>query len=142
TDSMMVVSLSQTEKDVFMFSIPRDLYVDYGRACPSGYQGKVNAFLSCINSGKKDTEIRERLSQTQKLIGGIFGLDIQYGVQVNHSVIKEAVDAVDGIEVEIEGSGGASGILDRNFDWRCNYECYLVRYENGTHKIDGERALF
>jgi|AntRauTorcE11897_2_1112592.scaffolds.fasta_scaffold09754_2 LCP family protein required for cell wall assembly len=142
TDSMLVVSLSQTKNDVFMFSVPRDLYVEYGRACPSGYQGKINAFLSCINSGESDEDIRERLSQTQELVGDIFGLDIQYGAQINHSVIKEAVDAVGGIEVDVEGSNGAGGILDRNFDWRCNYECYLVRYDDGVHKLDGEAALF
>ena len=40
TDSMMVISVDQTKKNAVMFSIPRDLWVDYGQSCLAGYQGK------------------------------------------------------------------------------------------------------
>jgi len=142
TDSMLVVSIDQKNKNIYMFSVPRDLYVEYGTACISGYAGKINAYYSCVNSDNTASAEQERLSQTQKLVGDIFGLDIQYGIHVNHTVIKEAVDAVGGIDVNIQGSEGAPGILDRNFDWRCNYKCYLVKYTNGVHHLDGEHALF
>lgn len=143
TDSMMVVSIDQTQKNVYMFSIPRDLYVEYKMACNSGYSGKINEYFNCVNSDYKNPEAeQERLSETQKFVGAIFGIDIQYGVHVNNTVIKDAVNAVDGVDVDIQGSGGASGILDRNFDWRCNYTCYLVKYDNGVHHLDGEHALF
>ena len=142
TDSMLVVSLDQNNKNIYMFSIPRDLYVDYGEACMSGYSGKINAYFSCSNPGTSKEDEEDRLLKTQKIVGDIFGLDIQYGVHVNHTVIKEAVDAIGGIDVDIQGSNGDPGILDRNFDWRCNYNCYLVKYDNGVHHIDGEHALF
>lgn len=142
TDSMLVVSIDQKNKNMYMFSVPRDLYVEYGMACISGYSGKINAFFSCVSEDDTVEAEQDRLSQTQKLVGDIFGLDIQYGIHVNHTVIKEAVDAVGGIDVKIEGSNGAPGILDRNFDWRCNYKCYLVKYDNGIQHLDGEHALF
>jgi LCP family protein required for cell wall assembly len=142
TDSMMIVSVDQTNKNVYMISIPRDLYVDYGMACPAGYRGKINAYFSCADTGETAEAEQNRLSATQKLVGDIFGLTIQYGVHVNHTVIKQAVDAVGGVDVDIQGSNGAPGILDRNFDWRCNYTCYLVKYDNGVHHLDGEHALF
>lgn len=142
TDSMLVVSLDQNNKNIYMFSIPRDLYVDYGEACMSGYSGKINAYFSCSNPGTSKEDEEDRLLKTQKFVGNIFGLDIQYGVHVNHTVIKEAVDAIGGIDVDIQGSNGDPGILDRNFDWRCNYNCYLVKYDNGVHHLDGEHALF
>ncbi len=141
TDSMMVVSVNQTTKQTYMFSVPRDLYVKYGQACVSGYQGKINAYFSCVNDGTSDAAENDRLAKAQTFIGNIFGLDLQYGVHVNNSVIRDAVNAVGGVDVDIEGDG-ASGILDRNFDWRCKYTCYYVKYDNGVHHLDGDHALF
>jgi hypothetical protein len=37
TDSMMVMSIDQTNKNAYLISIPRDLWVQYGEACDSGY---------------------------------------------------------------------------------------------------------
>jgi LCP family protein required for cell wall assembly len=143
TDSMMVISLDQDEKVVDLFSIPRDLYVEYGMACNSGYQGKINEYFSCVNGDfENQSAEEERLTKTRAFVGEIFAMDIQYAVHVNHTVIKEAVDAVGGIDVDIQGSNGDPGIYDRNFDWRCNYECFYVKYDNGVHHLDGEHALF
>ncbi len=143
TDSMMILSIDQTNKNAYMFSIPRDLYVQYGMACNSGYSGKINEYFNCVNDDYSNPAAeQQRLTQTQAFAGKIFGLDIQYGIHVNNTVIKQAVDAVGGIDVDIEGSNGDPGVLDRNFDWRCNYKCYLVKYTNGVHHLDGEHALF
>jgi LCP family protein required for cell wall assembly len=148
TDSMMVMSIDQKSKGVVMFSIPRDLYVKYGQDCVSGNRGKINAYFSCVNDGTSDADEQDRLTKTQQFIGEIMGLDIQYGVHVNNTVIKEAVDAVGGVDVDIQGNGpvpygvAAGSVLDRNFDWRCNYKCYLVKYSPGVHHLDGEHALF
>jgi LCP family protein required for cell wall assembly len=141
TDTMMVLSIDQKNKNAYMFSIPRDLYVEFGTACVSGYAGKINEYFSCVNDGTDSAAEQDRLTKTQKLVGDIFGLDIQYGVHVNQTVVKESVDAVGGIDVKIEGDG-APGILDRNFDWRCNYKCYLVKYTNGVHHLDGASAMY
>jgi LCP family protein required for cell wall assembly len=142
TDSMMVVSVDQKNKNIYMFSIPRDLYVEFGKNCTSGSYGKINEYFNCVNDGTSKADEQDRLTKTQKLVGDIFGLDIQYGVHVNHTVIKEAVDSVGGVDVDVQGSEGEPGVLDRNFDWRCNYTCYLVKYDNGVHHLDGEHALY
>lgn len=143
TDSMMVITANQKEKTAAMFSIPRDLYVKYGMACNSGYEGKINEYFNCVNSDWDSKEAEdERLEKTRKFVGDLFGLDIQYAVHINNTVLKEAVDAVGGVDVDIQGSNGDPGVLDRNFDWRCNYTCYLVKYDNGVHHLDGEHALF
>jgi len=142
TDSMLVVSVDQNDNDVYMFSVPRDLYVEYGSACAEGYSGKINSYFSCVSAGTDAQDEQERLTGVQKLVGDIFGLDIQYGVHVNRTVIEEAVDAVGGIDVDIQGSNGDSGVLDRSFDGACNNTCYYVKYDNGVYHLDGVHALY
>ena len=139
TDSIMVVSINQTKKDAYMFSIPRDLWVRYGTACNSGYEGKINEVYSCYSdNGENEKAGSDALRNS---VGEVTGLDVQYYAHVNYSVVRDSVDAVGGVEVVID-SNDPRGILDRNFDWKCNYECYYVKYDNGpTGNMDGEHAL-
>lgn len=141
TDTMMIVSIDQHKDNAYVFSVPRDLYVQYGMACPSGYGGKINEYFSCSDTGTSKAAEQDRLAKTEKFVGNIFGLDIQYGIHANLTVVRDVVNAVGGIDVNIVGDG-APGILDRNFDWRCNYTCYLVKYTNGVHHLDGNAAMY
>jgi anionic cell wall polymer biosynthesis LytR-Cps2A-Psr (LCP) family protein len=153
TDSMMILSVDQTKKNAYMISIPRDLYVDYGRACPAGYQGRINAFFSCISSGTDDAAEQERLNETQELVGEIFDMDIQYGAHVNYTVVRDVIDAIGGeITLTIE-SRHPNGILDSNFDWKCGAsynerlancppDGHFLQYPNGEVTLDAEHALY
>ncbi|HEY8886214.1 MAG TPA: LCP family protein [Candidatus Microsaccharimonas sp.] len=159
TDSIMVLSVNQTTKDAFTFSIPRDLVVKYGEACVSGYSGKVNVYFSCANDGTDDAAEQDRLTKTQAFIGDIVGMDIQYGVHVNYTVMRDVVNAIGGsITVNIEGDEGQGpqaniGIMDSNFDWKCgaNYAkrktvCppngHFIEYNPGNQTLDAEHALY
>lgn len=140
TDSLMVMSVNQKTKDVFMVSIPRDLWVEFGAVCLSGYQGKVNEVYSCYSNDGEDEAAGA--AGLQKKIGSILGLDIQYYVHLNFTAVVELVDAVGGVDVTIESNPEGMGILDRNFDWKCGYRCYYVKYEDGERAhLDGEHAL-
>lgn len=136
TDSIMVVSVDQDKNDAFVVSIPRDFHVQYGEACVSGYQGKINVVYSC----HKDKGEEEASAALRAKVGEVLGLDVQYSAHVNYTVLREAVDAVGGIDVVIE-STDTRGILDRNFDWQCGYKCYYVKYPNGPVHLDGIHAL-
>ncbi len=139
TDSIMVLSVDQDKKDAFMVSIPRDLWVKYGTACNSGYEGKINELYGCFSDNGDEKEAGA--VALAKKVGQVTGLDIQYQVHVNYTVVRESVDAVGGISVKVESSD-PRGILDRNFDWKCNYKCYYVKYANGeVAQMDGEHAL-
>lgn len=147
TDSMMVLSVDQTKKNAVMFSIPRDLWVDYGQSCVAGYQGKINAFYECAKQGTSDTAGATKL---KAMVGDVFGIDIQYYAKVNYSALKQAVDAVGGIGVVID-SDDPRGVMDTNFDWQCGtwaqrkIKCppngHMVDYPNGMVTLDGEHAL-
>lgn len=159
TDSIMVLSVDQTNKNAYMVSIPRDLYVKYGMACNSGYQGKINEYFNCVNEDyNSDSAEEERQSKTREFIGGILGIDIQYSAHVNYSVMRDLVSALGSITVNIQGSGGAPGVMDSNFDWKCKggnayaslatmkKNCppngHFIDYPNGPVELDAEHALY
>lgn len=140
TDSIMVISVDQDKKDAYLISIPRDLWVDYNTTdCLVGYRGKINAAYLCASNDGQDE--RAGAAALQAKAGEILGLDVQYYIHLNFTAVVEAVDAVGGVEVTIE-TDDPRGILDRNFDWKCNYTCFYVKYEQGeVAQLDGERAL-
>ena len=90
TDSMMVLSIDQNKKNAYMVSVPRDLYVKYGRACDAGYAGKINVYFNCVNNDwKSDSAEDERQKETRSFVGEILGMDLQYSVHVNYSVMRD-----------------------------------------------------
>ncbi len=139
TDSIMVMSVNSEKNDAYMISIPRDFYVKYGAPCTAGYEGKINALFSCYsNEGEDETRGANKLMDK---VEEITGLDMHYYAHVNWGVLVKAVDSVGGVDVKIESSD-PRGILDRNFDWVCNYRCYYVNYKQGEiAHLDGEHAL-
>lgn len=158
TDSMMILSVDQKNKNAFMISIPRDLYVKFGQACNSGYAGKINEFYNCAHDGKGVDADRAALTKEADFVGNIMGLDVQYGVNVNYTVMREMVNAVGGsITVNIE-SRDPRGQMDSNFDWKCGVgdrkvsraevlrRCppsgHFIDYKNGPVTLDAEHALY
>lgn len=166
TDSIMVISINQTTKDAYMISIPRDLEVQYGELCSAGSRGKINAYYnSCAGGGNGNIAAdRAALMKMGGLVGKVVGLDIQYGVNVNYTVMRDLVNAIGGITVVIEGNGPVpSGIkpgsvMDSNFDWKCGVgdrkvsraevlrRCpprgHFIDYEPGPVTLDAEHALY
>ncbi len=151
TDSIMVVSIDQKKKNAYMLSIPRDLWVEYGKACLSGYEGKINEVYGCNSElGKNE---KEGATALRKKVGSILGLDIQYYAHVNYSVVRDVVKATGPITVDIQGSNGDPGVMDSNFDWKCGPDyatrikrCppngHFIDYKNGPAVLDAEHALY
>ncbi len=139
TDSIMVVSINQDTKDAIMVSIPRDLWVQLDGGCVVGYQSKINTVFFCSSNDGEDEGAGSQALMSK--VSEVTGLDVQYYAHINFTAVIEAVNAVGGVEVIID-SDDERGILDRNFDWKCNYTCYYVKYPNGpTGLMDGEHAL-
>ena len=137
TDSIMVISIDQEKKNAIMFSVPRDLWIDYGVDCIAGYSGKINALYECAKDGTSEQEGANKLKSK---VSEVFGIDIQYYAKVNYTALQDAVNAVGGITVTID-SDDPRGIYDPNFDWQCNYRCKMVKWPNGPAQLDGEHAL-
>ena len=130
TDSIMVLSVNQDTKKTFMTSMPRDMWVDYGQACLSGYSGKINVLYSC--GAENDDSAKGSMLLADK-VGEVFGLDIPYYVKVNYTVVRELTSALGGVTVTIESSN-PRGIYDSNMGT-------LLRLPNGPATLQGEQAL-
>ncbi len=140
TDSIMIISVDQEKNDSYMISLPRDLWVQYEQTCTVGNQGKINAVYFCASDDGQDE--KAGAAALQRKAGDILGMDIQYYIHLNFTAVVDAVNAVDGVTVKVESNPKGMGILDRNFDWKCNYKCYYVKYADGeVATMDGEHAL-
>jgi len=137
TDSIMIVSIDTKNNKAFMLSIPRDLYVDI----PGNGYAK-------INEAYQDGE-REHFSESGYASGGMgllektvsehFGITLHYYALVDYAAVRQAVNAVGGIDVTIN-STDPRGLYDPSVDLNNNYKP-LVKLSNGVNHLDGTAAL-
>lgn len=111
TDTMITVSIDPTTDQVVMFQLPRDT-VDV--PVPSGpaqklwgsvYQGKINSWF--VNNRKRadlwpGTDQTRGYNALKSIIGNLYGIDIQYFVEVNFDGFQEIVDALGGVTVNVQ----------------------------------------
>ncbi|MBU1118988.1 LCP family protein [Patescibacteria group bacterium] len=131
TDTIMVASIKfdkeTGEKDVALLSIPRDLYVPV----QDGRQSKINSVYSI---GARDGE-NEGARLIANVISDITGLPIHYYVRVDFEGFRKVIDALDGVDVEVDRSFVDTRYPTYNYGWQ------TVEFEKGIHHMDGETAL-
>ncbi len=128
TDSIMVLSVNKSTKTASMVSMPRDLWVDYDTACVAGYSGKINALYQCY---AENGDVSKGANALGDKVGEVFGLDIQYYVKVNYTVVRELTTALGGVPVMVESSD-PRGLYDFNTK---------LKVPNGQVTLQGEQAL-
>ncbi|HNA98867.1 MAG TPA: LCP family protein [Marmoricola sp.] len=164
TDSIQLVSINARTKQAEMIAIPRDTWVTLPKPCVVGYQSKINAVFECAAAGDRDapdydphffSSLQKEVKQYKKretagaaalmkVVGQVTGLKPAYYVHVNYSVVRDSVNAVGGVKVNIVGSGH-EGIFDTNLDYPCPQErksCRRVYYpRDGVYELNGTQAL-
>ena len=137
TDSILVASIDQDKKTSKIFSIPRDLWVNYtvpgGDAmnCVVGTQGKINATYMCaLNEYKNNKDQASRYFARK--ISEITGLNLHYYVALDWSALKTVVDELGGIDVDVYADD-ENGIHDT---------CQHLDLPRGVnYGLDGDKAL-
>ena len=97
TDTIMVASYNLKTNQLFLFSIPRDLWLP-------ALQTKANAVYQIGLSQSSG------LGLTKTVMGNILGLPIHYGLRVDFRGFTAAVDTLDGVDILIDKS-----FVDLNF---------------------------
>lgn len=88
-DTMMLASFNPADKDVQIYSIPRDTY--YERKGSNGTaQHKINASYG-----------KGKAAGVVKSVEGLTGAPVHYYVQIDYNAVESIVNAVGGIEVVV-----------------------------------------
>ncbi len=120
TDSIMVAHIDVAAKKLTLISIPRDLMVKY-----QGTDMKINAVYVVAGEGIPG------LDALGSVVGQVTGLKIYQHMLVGYTALKDAVNAVGGITVDIT-SPDPRGIYDPNMG---------LRLANGPQQLNGDQVL-
>lgn len=130
TDTIMVAYLNPQTKKTSILSLPRDIWVSEIRAKLNtayhygGFKMAGDSLYSLTNKGISNTII------------------------VDFSLFKDLVDAIGGIEVDVQNSftdekypieGRENDLCDGDRTYACRYE--TIVFNSGIQKMDGELAL-
>ncbi|HJY98262.1 MAG TPA: LCP family protein [Patescibacteria group bacterium] len=136
TDTMIVASIALSSPSVSLVSIPRDLWIPEIRA-------KVN---SAYYWGKQRDE--GGIPFAKVIVEKVIGTPIHYGIVVDFSSFREIIDAIGGIEVNVERgftdklypiTGRENDLCGGDLSFGCRYE--TVTFSPGIQKMNGETAL-
>ena len=108
TDSILVASINQENKSAKVFSVPRDLWVNYSvpgseqMSCTVGDRGKINAtYLCALEEYKNSMSVSNAKDAASlyfaKKISEVTGLSMHYYVAADWSAVKMIVDKIGGI---------------------------------------------
>lgn len=129
-DTLMLITFNPSTLTATMVSIPRDTYVPI--TCNNNKYAKINSSAAYGTSCVIDT------------VSTFLDIDIDYYVKINFKGVVELVEAIGGIEVEIEaptyGADKYDGLMcEQNSDRL--FGDNLVCIEPGLQTLNGEQAL-
>ncbi len=151
TDSIILISLSLTDKSINTISIPRDIWVPdlMSKINSAYYWGKNGSVFFPLQGTGGGIEF------AKKMVGRITGQSIQYGVVIDFLAFKDIVDALGGVRVDVErpfvdkfypiegrendtcNGDQYDSVARKNFT--CRYETII--FDSGLQYMNGETAL-
>jgi len=128
TDTIILAGFNNIHETITLFSIPRDLFVDYPW---SSRQGKINRIYETFLPKWSDYamwKLKEKVSE-------ITGKNIDHYMNVDFEGFKEVVDALGWVEITLEENFVDYEFPDENL-W---YRPFILR--KWTWTLDGDVAL-
>ncbi len=111
TDTMIVLSIDPKTKRTAMFQLPRDsanlpVPPQARSFWGSTYNAKVNSWFTA-NRNKQtlwpgNTADKRGFAALKAMLGNLYGLDIKYYVEVNFQGFRKTVDALGGLNVNVQ----------------------------------------
>jgi len=137
TDTIILASFSQTNPDLKLISLPRDIWI-------SEFRAKLNSMYYWGNQKVPGGGI----VMAKSVVEEITGQKVQYAVIIDFSGFTEIIDTLGGIEVEVETTfidkkyplpGKENDECSGDKEFKCRYE--ILQFEKGTWVMDGATAL-
>ena len=143
TDTLMVVSIDSDGTRPVMVSIPRDLWIEEWSIKINSIYGIRRAYYRNVESLSAEEAQEKAVEDVKKAATSVVGIPIHYHAIVGFDAFKDAITAVDGIEITVdeafddyeypvEGMENAANLEDR-------YQ--HIRFDAGRQVMDGETAL-
>ena len=145
TDTMILVSLGLNKHQITTISIPRDTWIPEirGKINSSYYWGKQNTPYFKSPGGP-----HPGITFAKTITEEVVGQPIQYGAVVDFSSFKDIVDAIGGIDVDVQNSftdkmypiaGRENDLCGGDPTYACRYE--TVSFNAGPQFMNGDTAL-
>lgn len=127
TDTMILASYNYETNNVVMYSIPRDFNVEIN---DSNWFNRINSVYASAEKKKEGTGF----AALEKTITEVTDQEIQYHAMVNFEAFKEIIDAVGGVDINVENS-----FLDYRYPDGYGYK--TISFKAGPQTMTGENAL-
>lgn len=121
SDTMLVLSIDHTTKQVAMISVPRDLRV----AIPGKYTTKINAANQLGGP-----------ALAEQTVANTLGIPINYYILTNFRGLKQAVDAVGGLDVTVK-----TRLYDPEYPCANDKGSCGIDIQPGSYHMDGVKVL-
>jgi polyisoprenyl-teichoic acid--peptidoglycan teichoic acid transferase len=118
SDSVMIASLDPVTKKSYLFSILRDTYV----SIPGSSMDRIN---TAITKGGPELAM--------KTVSNLMGIPVQYYVYTDFKGFIALVDAIGGIELDVE--------KDMKYSDAADGHQYDINLKKGLQQLDGDTAL-
>ena len=115
TDSILLVSLNETEREARILQIPRDTYAEY----TEGSYKKLNGAMNALDA-----------AGTKAFLSEALGVSIDYFLVLNLDFFRELVDAIGGVEVTVP----------KDMEYSDPSQDLHISLKAGRVRLDGARA--
>lgn len=134
TDTMILASLHKAGPEVYLYSIPRDVWSD-------AYKTKINALYAYGKTrypGEPERFTREVLTE-------LTGVSPQYTIMLDMTTVEEIINTIGGIEVNVTDAFTDTQFPREDVDVRVERDpaklYKTVQFEAGPQWMDGRRAM-
>lgn len=128
TDTLIIASYNYKTKNLNMISIPRDFHVEVNPK--TKWFGRINSVYASAENQTKGSGF----DALQKSVEEVTGLEIQYYALVDFKAFVEIIDAVGGVNINVENS-----FTDYMYPDGLKYK--TVKFVAGPQVMDGKTAL-
>jgi len=147
TDTIMILRYNESTNKVYMISLPRDLWVKipvFGQV--QSYYTKINSVYTIGNdyeySSDSDKDPQNGLGLLSKIIKDDLAISIHYATQVNFNSFERIIDAVGGIDIDVENTFTDYMYPCEGYEKANENERYgIVSFKVGMTYMNGETAL-